>query len=122
METVDPEEQLRRIRMVLRWAYARIADDENKEPSPWFGELLERFAQMWNNESFGPLPERQQLQVIAFDSGLSFRTSGDWSECFRTIFHNPTQADMVYMESMASKKLAAITREDKTQTKLFEGA
>jgi hypothetical protein len=119
---MEPEEQLRRIRMVLRWAYARIADDENKEPSPWFGELIERFARMWNNDTaFGPLPERRQLQAIAFELGLSFRTSGDWSESFRTIFHNPTQADIAYMESMASKKLAAITREDKTQTKLFEG-
>jgi hypothetical protein len=118
---MEAEERARRIRVVLRKAHANLSncDAESQQPSPWFGKLIDRFAVIWNNENYGLQPERQQLQAIAFELGLSFRTSGDWSECFRTIFHNPTHGDIAYMEAMASKKLAAIIREDKTQTKLF---
>jgi hypothetical protein len=112
------------LRELLRRIHGELAaeDPEKKRPSPWFGKIYERVFSAAREAGLGII-ERESVYTLACQMGLSFRSSGDWSEMYRTIYHCPTQADFKLLESLSSRKLAALEpMVDKNQIPMFEGA
>jgi hypothetical protein len=107
-----------RILMCLRLVHKRLmADDtELKKPSPWFGELYAGLTGSWTE---GEIPARHEVLGVLLKSDISFRTSGDYAEDYRTIYHNPTTADSALMGRLVSKKVIVETEEDRRQMPMF---
>ena len=106
----------------VRLAHKRLMVDDNefKKPSPWFGELYAVLKKIWAENNEGEdLPERHEVLSILLKSDVSFRTSGDYAEDYRTLYHNPTTADSVLMSRLSSKKVVVETEGDRRQIPMF---
>lgn len=106
----------------VRLAHKRLMADDNefKQPSPWFGELYAELKKIWDEkEETEDFPDRPTVLSILLKSDISFRTSGDYAEDYRTIYHNPTTADSALMNRLASKKVVVETEEDRRQIPMF---
>jgi len=110
-------------RQVLSKAYASLisTDPDAKTPSPWFGELLAAFrAEMVAAGASSMNYERGEVYRLAVDMRLPFRSSGDWSESYRTIYHQPTPSDIKLATRLSSTKLATILGTPVNQESMFQ--
>jgi hypothetical protein len=107
----------------VRLAHKRLMADDNefKKPSPWFGELYSELKKIWCDEEneIDEFPDRPTVLSILLKSDIAFRTSGDYSEDYRTIYHNPTTADSALMGKLASRNVVVETEEDRRQIPMF---
>ncbi|GEM_PF-3007236 len=109
-------------RQALSKAYASLisTDPDAKTPSPWFGELFAAFRAEMIAAGASPISfERAEIYQLAVDISLPFRSSGDWSENYRTIYHQPTQADIKLAARLSSTKLATILGTPVNQESMF---
>ena len=106
----------------VRLAHKRLMvdDSELKKPSPWFGQLYAEFVKIWAEEQVGvDPPDRHEVLSVLLKSDISFRTSGDYAEDYRTIYQNPTTGDSALMSRLTSRKVVVETEEDRRQIPMF---
>ena len=109
---------------ILLGAHARVSFDnvDGNGGSPWFGDVYKVFIGMLKDWGEAIPPSRYVVFEMLRTSGLPFRSSGDYSEDYRTIYYNPTEDDKRLIARLVSKKLAIVESclEGKDQISLFQ--